>query len=214
MATRRNTPDASTKEGDKQELRNQNMPDPTSRTIEQMQREISHLKELLLQKSEAMREGIDIAHENLVRFPTEIQKSISALKELQETKIYYESKIAAKEFDFIQKEFNWIEKVRLEQKADSKEALNAALNASKEAVSEQNKSNIANNTKSEDAFTKLIDQMAILITTGNKGLEDKINDVRDRQTRMEGTGTGAKNLWGIIIAVIMTTIAIASFLAN
>lgn len=193
--------DASSMEGHKQEMRNQNQLDPTSRTIEQMQREISHLKELLLQRSDSMQTAIDTAHEDLVRVPTEVMKAIGGLKELLETKINYEAKLREQEFDHIDEKFTMNEKFRLELKADYKEALSAALNAAKEAVSEQNKSNVLAITKSEAATTKQMDSIS-----------EKINDVRDRQTRSEGSGAGSKNLWVIIVAAAMILIAILNYM--
>jgi hypothetical protein len=69
-------------------------------------------------------------------------------------------------------------------------ALQAALQAAEKAVAKQNDSFAIATKKSEDALFKQIDQLGVLINTANKGLEDKINDVRDRMTRFEGSVQG------------------------
>ena len=108
--------------------------------------------------------------------------------------------------------------VRTEQTSkDSKVAVDAALQAAKEAVGEQNKSNALAISKSENTFTKQIDQIGTLITTLNKSFDDKIDDIKQRLTvmesRKEGEGTARKgigDMFGYIVAGIMMLIAIGT----
>ena len=68
---------------------------------------------------------------------------------------------------------------------DVKSAVDAAFAASKEVVSEQNKSNAAANDKSERAVTKQIDMLGDTIKVNTKGVDDKINDIKERITIIE-----------------------------
>jgi len=83
--------------------------------------------------------------------------------------------------------------VRTEQSSkDSKVAVDAALQAAKEAVGEQNKSSALAIAKSEASTTKQIDQLGQLIQSTTKGVDDKFQDVKDRLTRIEGKTEGQK----------------------
>ena len=68
--------------------------------------------------------------------------------------------------------------------------MDAALQAAKEAVGEQNKSSALAIAKSETATVKQIDQQGLLIATATKALDDKINDIKERLTRIEGKAEG------------------------
>lgn len=198
-------------------------PDPSSLTTQMTYREISGLKELTYQeirglkeliesRLEAIEKGIEIAHQDLVRVPTDVQEQVGTLKQLHDVRISYEHELASLRFDHIRDRFAWTEQNRIEQKKDSADALAAALNAAKEAVAEQNKSNVAAITKSEANVTKGMDALASLIAQMGKSIDDKINDIKDRQTKSEsnifGRAAGGKDL----MALIQIGILIAGFI--
>ena len=89
-----------------------------------------------------------------------------------------------------------------------KAAVDAAFAAQKEAVSEQNKSNALSILKSETGFEKRIDGIGILISAMQKGLDDKIDDLKTRLTAMESHGKGMGDSGGIVIAVVGILIGI------
>ena len=62
-------------------------------------------------------------------------------------------------------------------------------------MGEQNKSNAMAIAKSEATFTKQIDQIGVLITTLQKGLDEKIDDVRFALERSKATKK-ARATWG------------------
>ena len=70
-------------------------------------------------------------------------------------------------------------------------AVDAALQAAKEAVAEQNRSFALATGKSETATMKQIDALGLAIQTANKGLDDKIADLKDGLTRIEGMDLGS-----------------------
>jgi tetrahydromethanopterin S-methyltransferase subunit G len=61
--------------------------DPTALTTAQLWREVSSLKELMQAKLDAMDRAIVIAHDDLVRVPTETQKAVGNLRDLHDEKL-------------------------------------------------------------------------------------------------------------------------------
>lgn len=148
--------------------------DPTPLTTSQLLREIGSLKELVFTEIVAVKEGIKIAHEDLVRVPTDVQRQVEALRELLETKIIDSDNLKEEKFRNIDKRLDLVEQARIEQKKDTATAVDAALKAAKEAVTEQNTSNVLAINKSETSTTKQIDNQ-----------DSKINDIKDRLIRLE-----------------------------
>jgi len=155
------------------------VPDPTLLTTQQLLREINGLREVIQTRLDGMDKAIELLQATSDRFPARIDEKILSLARVHEEK-----------FDSIRQQF--IERdVRTEQTArDSKVAVDAALQAAKEAVGEQNKSSALSIAKSETATMKQIDQLGVLVQTATRALEDKIGDIKDRLTRIEGKGEG------------------------
>lgn len=154
--------------------------DPSPLTTQLVLREIQALKELLQTRIYGVEKGIEVAHEDITRFPTDVDKAVGALEKVTALKIAYEHQLADIQIKHIEKQFLWIEQVRIEQKRDTATAVDAALKAAKEAVTEQNASNVLAINKSETATTKSMDQLAGLVKTLGDSLNDKITDVKDR----------------------------------
>lgn len=202
-------------------------PDPTSRTLEQLAAGIAALKELLLSELgssgkavaslreiiEARLDGSDKAIELLQvstdKLPTKINETVARLQEL------HNEKFVSIALQFTERD------TRTEQTAaQGKAALDAALAAQKEAVSEQNKSNALAINKSELGFTKQIDSITLLIASTAKGVDDKIDDIKGRLTTIEGQKTGGQmttaaivtmvSVIGTLIAIVIGVIAIIS----
>lgn len=166
-------------------------PDPTLLTTQQLLRELSSLRELFENKLDGVDatlttrlDGMDIAtrllSETVNRTPTEIQTQIAHLRELMEEK-----------FESVDKQF--VERdTRTDQAAKaSKEALDAALLAAKELVSQQNEANAQAADKAEQSTIKQIDQIGIRIDTTQKGLEDRLTELKERVDRGEGSSSGS-----------------------
>jgi regulator of replication initiation timing len=234
--------------------------DPSALSTQQVFREVGLLKELVFTRLESVEHGIAVAHEDVVRVPTEVQKQLGGLRELHETrlnsfgdqlrlikeiletrlagmdkaiqllqvtasalperideKIESLAKIHEEKFHSIETQFTERD-VRTESSArDSKVAVDAALQAAKEAVAEQNRSSALAISKSEASTIKTIDQMGLLIQTGNKSVDEKIDDVKQRLVRIEGKGEGSQetkatgressnmsiNIIGLIVAFVI-----------
>ena len=130
-------------------------PDPTLLTTEQLLRSIASLRE-------------------------EAKDWVDSLQLLLEAKIAGKDNFYAEKFASIQTQFQERD-VRTDQTASQvKLAVDAALQAQKEAAGEQAKSFSAATTKSETAMNRQIE-----------GLDGKITDVKDRLNRVEAMNLGA-----------------------
>lgn len=150
------------------------VPDPTALTTQQLLRENLWLREVLETRLDGMDKAITLLQDTADKFPDRIDEKIASLREV------HEEKFRSIEVQFSERD------VRTEQTAkDSKVAVDAALQAAKELVSQQNTSNSLAIAKSEAAVTKQIDQQGTLIQTTAKASDDKIDDLKQRITRLE-----------------------------
>jgi len=173
--------------------------DPTALTTAQVQREVASLKELLEARVEAVEKGIIIAHDDLVRVPTEVQKQVGNLRELHEQKFTEQAALRDEKFASVQKQFD-----------GNKTAVDAALAAVKEA-----------GNKTEAGFTKQIDQLTALFQTGIKAVQGQIDDIKINSSRGEGKGEGSKETKSeqrdnskYLIAVLGLALAILAFIVG
>ena len=182
------------------------VPDPTSLTTEQLRRELSALREILTARLDGMDTATELLSATVNRTPTVIQTEIAHVREL-----------ADERFTGIDKQFAERD-VRTEQAAKaSKEALDAALLAAKELVSQQNEANAAAADKAEQSTIKQIDQIGIRIDTMQKALDDRLTELKERIDRGEGSASGSassraeKRLdTGQLLTVLLVIIAAAA----
>jgi len=158
-------------------------------------------------------DAIDVATElrqkDTDRIPQRVDEKIAALGAVVDQKLLALVDSHGEKFASIQTQFRERD-VRTEQSSkDSKVAVDAALQAAKEAVGEQNKSSALAIAKSEAATTKQIDQLGVQMQTNNKASDDKITDLKERLTRIEGMGSGASSLWAYIIGGVGVLIGAA-----
>src|ERR1035437_4711158 len=145
----------------------------------QVTHEVEALRQLVFTRLDAMDKAIFLFNDNITRVPTETDRQIDHLKTLIDEKF---RSIATQ---FAERD------TRTEQTSrDSKVAVDAALQAAKEAVGEQNKSSALAISKSESATTKQIDQQSTLIATATASLSDKLDDLKSRLLGVEGRATG------------------------
>jgi len=167
--------------------------DPTPRTSRAILREIEMLKELLTQRMGGTEKAVEVAHADLTRVPTDVQKEISHVLQL----LAGENRLAAKalevhleKFAGIERQFQQLDK-RLEKSAqDSDKALLNALQAAKELGSEQVKSSKESIAKSDTSTQAALAQQGASLTTLRDALTAAINEIKARQDRMESQAIG------------------------
>jgi hypothetical protein len=186
------------------------IPDPTVLTTQQLQREIATARELTEGKIAGFRDSMETRLNGMDKAVTLLQTQTDRLPAHVVDVVHQLQSLHEEKFKSIEKQF--VERdTRTEQTSrDSKVAVDAALQAAKEAVGEQNKSNAMAIAKSEATFTKQIDQIGVLITTLQKGLDDKIDDIKGRLGSIESVKKGAGELWGFIAGAIGLVVAVAA----
>jgi hypothetical protein len=172
------------------------IPDPTILTTQQLLREIASVREILESRLNGMDRAIDLLQSQVDKSP-----SIGEMYAKHEEK-----------FHSIQTQFSERDTRTDQTSKDSKVAVDAALQAAKEAVGEQNKSSALAIAKSEASTTKQIDQISVIINSLAKGMDDKIDDIKTRITSMEGHTRGIGDGWGYLVGVIGILSAAASLI--
>jgi hypothetical protein len=146
------------------------VPDPTELTrqaVERLEKSMTSYIDTQLAVRDERLDGVDEA--------TKLRKAeIDHIPALIATDVGHLEKLMEEKFDAA-------ERLRVEQKKDTKDAVDAALNAAKEAVKEQTASSEKSITKSELATGKQIEQLASTITTAIDGLRKSIDDLKERE---------------------------------
>jgi hypothetical protein len=147
-------------------------PDPTLLTTAALQREIEAVKSLLRDKVEAR-------HTEQLALVDLLQSQIEAL-----------SAITTEKLNSVDKQFDLVERQRVEQKADTKAAVDAALIAQKEAVKEQTIASEKSIAKSEASTNKQLEELSKTFVTANDAQSSALADAKDRIGRIENVKVG------------------------
>jgi hypothetical protein len=178
--------------------RNVPVPDPSKLTTDQLHNEISNLKELLLSRINSIEHAIS-------NMPVEVEKLIVHLKE-----------IVTERFRSVERQLSQVEEQRVEQKLDTKAAVDAALTAQKEAVKEQTLASGLSIAKSEMATSEQLKQLNVTFTTAITGVLSSLNDLKERVGRIESIKQGGKEALFAVYALagfILTLLVIGGILA-
>ncbi len=161
------------------------VPDPTVLTTQQLRREQGTLREVI----EARLDGMDIATKLLAdhvnRVPNDIDKQIKHLTDLFGERMEGLRAELLSLRTGIQLQFDERDIRGRAAEDAAKLAVNAALQAQKEAAGAQNDSNAAAITKSEGATVKQIDGILALLASNNEAINDKITGIVSRLDRGE-----------------------------
>lgn len=146
---------------------------------------INGLEQIMRILDEVMKNGPAERDQLRERLQTDIQVAVNNLQHLHEER-----------FNAIQQQFTERDTRGEQDKKSSKEALDAALLAQKESVSQQNDANTTAATKTETNFTKQIDLVGTQITALDKSLTDRISELKERIDRGEGQDRGQDRALG------------------
>lgn len=175
------------------------VPDPTVLTTEASNRLEMMMRNLI---------RTEILHQNEL-FTEKINGSISSFNE----------KLAR-----IESRFDMLDNRTAEQKKDTKDALDAALAAQKEAVASQTASSEKSITKSETATIERIKAVETLLSASTRASDDKIDDLKSRIVAIEAVklgnveaatssrdaGTDTRAILTSVLGVVIVLIAMAS----
>ena len=143
------------------------VPDPTVLTTQQLSLGLAALREILETRLDAMDTATELNKQATDKIPLMIKSAVDSLKELHDER-----------FSGVEKQFKERDTRTEQSSKDSKVAVDAALQAAKEAVGEQNKSSALAIAKSEASTNKQLE-----------ALDEKINDIKGRLDRGEGGST-------------------------
>jgi hypothetical protein len=150
-----------------------------------------------------------------------LHREVGQLRELFKTLLGGEGQVTLEKFESVKTQLALIENQRVEQKKDTKDAVDAALAAAKEAVKEQTTASERAIAKSEAATTKSIDQLGEKFDTAVDGLRREIGDLKERVAgaeqqkvgRTETSGSFYQAL-GLIALAAGLLIALATYAAT
>jgi methyl-accepting chemotaxis protein len=161
------------------------VPDPTALTSAALYREVSSLRELIEQRIDGVMalskerdnrvDGMFTAAQSRKKaLQMEFRTNLTALRELEDEK-----------FKRVEQQFELVERQRVEQKKDTKDAVDAALTAQKEAVKEQTTASATAIGKSESATNKALEQLGANFNTAVDSLRRTIDEVKERISEVD-----------------------------
>jgi hypothetical protein len=158
------------------------VPDPTTLTTEALRREVAALQVLIEQRINSLKELLD---QKITSAETRIDDRHNAARGEYSVIIQAAQDFCANQFKSIEQQLARVEQLRIEQKADMKAAVDAALTAQKEAVHEQSESFAIAVAKSEAATAKQIEQLSLTTSTARDELRRGIDDTKERISDVE-----------------------------
>lgn len=179
------------------------VPDPTLLTTEQLRLGLNNLRELLETRLTAMDKATDLFSANAARASIEADKQINHLKELHDER-----------FRSIQRQFEERDVRSAASEDAAKIAVNAALQAQKEAAAAQNESNAAAITKSESTTVKQIDGIMALLASNSLAASDKITVINGRLDRGEGVTKGGADNSAKLLATVAVAVAVVGVMVS
>ena len=191
-------------------------PDPTVLTTQALYREIGALRELIDQRllglnAELQRDRLAAEHaESLLS--RERGEQFGSLREVVDEQILTLTKTVALQFDLVERQ-------RVEQKKDTKDAVDAALTAQKEAVREQTAASDRAIAKSEAATTKLLEQLSQTFATSADAqrrvtdeLKERIGEVATAANGSSQLRAGSRETFGDMRSLALVAFAAAGFI--
>ncbi len=162
--------------------------DPSSLTTQQLWREIASLEKLLSNKIASIEKSIDVAHQDLVRVPTEVDKAVKTLKDLHDEK-----------FSGIEQRF-----------FDNKTALDAAFKNQQEVMTKSE----AGTTKQIDAQALLISNTSTGLQLQINDLKERVLRGEGTSTGKNQSWVIVAGVIGLVIGFGGIVMAIISFLSK
>lgn len=194
-------------------------PDPTVLTTQQLERmkdvvlrEIMTSQQLVESKLVGVEHMLETRMDGVDKAIIQMQQRADRLQANLQIEVEHLKRLHQEKFDCIAIQFKERDTRTEQTSRDSKVALDAAFQAAKEAVGQQNKRDALAVAKSEATFTKQIDQIGVLVASMGKGLDGKIDDIKGRLQAIESTKKGAGNVWAIWFAATGIAIGIGGVL--
>ncbi len=176
--------------------------DLTRLTTQQLDRAIVELRQEMSTRLEADEKAAALAHEDLVRVPTTVDKAISGLRDFLDQKIDKLTEVTGEKFAGVNTQFVERDKRTEQLTIANSTAIAAALQAQKEAVNEQNRASSEAIDKSNKQTAEAIAQLQTLFQSNIGSLTTQLNDIKSRVDRTEGHTGGNEQTYIWIFAAI------------
>lgn len=132
----------------------------------------------------------------------QLHREVTVLHDLLDALFAGAEQIEKQRFSAVQQQFELVEKQRVEQKMDTKAAVDAALTAQKEAVKEQTTASDRAIAKSELAMTKQLEQLQATFATAINGVTLLLNDAKERVVKIESSKAGGDSVVTKTLAIV------------
>jgi hypothetical protein len=146
---------------------------------------------------------------------------MEGLRELLFARIDSQKDVENERFRSVAQQLTLVERQRVEQKEDTKAAVDAALIAQKEAVKEQTIASEKSIAKSEAATTKQLDQQAVTFRTAIDGVLVILNDLKERVGRLEAMKQGGTEVrdrfsqgWAVVLGGVFALVGIGTLIIS
>lgn len=147
----------------------------------------------------------------------QLLREMEGLRRLTDAKLLAADDLNMERFRAVERLLEQSENQRIEQKSDTKLAVDAALAAQKEAVREQTLASGIAISKSETGNANQLQQLRETFTTAVAGMELRLVDVKDRIVQVEATRRGGHEttaalyvVMGLILTFVLVLVALAS----
>lgn len=167
------------------------VPDPTSLTTMQLQREIHSVHELINEKVAALRDVLETKLNCTEEKIAAHAVAADRLRELVEIKVDALVLLRDEKFNAVQIQFTERDKRFDLRAADDKAALRAAIDTQRTAT-----------VKSDATFEKSIDEIRTLMKTISASHEKDVADLKSRVDRYEGKDLGSTRITGLLMGAI------------
>lgn len=204
------------------------VPDPTTLTTQLVDRAIRSHREVVDTRLAGMDTATNLLNQNVGRLSEaqernrtllreDVDRQFVALREAMTLMIDGVSAVASERFTAIAGQFSERDTRQDQTEKERGKSLDAALAAAKEAVAEQQKANALAIGKSEDGTKEKLQALETLMVTSVSAISDKIDDLKERLTRLETSGSARTevkteqrlNLGQAMLAVSIVIAAIA-----
>ena len=174
--------------------------------------------------TEALQRGLQSERDHTDALARRLEASIVALQALGAAQDTGAAHLAAERFRSIEEHFRLVETQRVEQKVDTKSAVDAALIAQKEAVREQTTASERAVAKSDAATAKQIEQLTATFRTAIDGVTSLLSDTKDRVGQIEATRRGSLDERGqqqtglgstvSVLGLVVAVVSVAALVIN
>jgi len=147
-------------------------------------------------------------------------QAVGSVRELLESRIEAMEDVQNEKHLQAEQQFELVERQRVEQKKDTKDAVDAALTAQKEAVREQTAASERAIAKSEAATSKQLDQLSITFSSSTADVRRELAEMKERLTAIEQQKVGAKEdrtglyaAIGVLVTILLVVLAVVGLIA-